>query len=1246
MGWRGLCLAAVTLLCVALPPFHEHANAQGTSAPAVVISEYRLRGPNGVNDEFIELFNAGVADVDVSGWALRSSTATGVITALTTLPAATRIRRGCFYLIANTVSANSVGVTPDRAYMNANGTPDGGGLALLTNTSVTVDQVGNSATSAFGEGTRLPAFPSTAVSQSYERHASSVSGFVDTNDNAADFSLIAPSTPRNSNVANCLTPVNLTVSGTSVPTSVEQGQRVQLFAAVTPATLPGSTNVQVFGNLSAIGGAVNVQFADNGVAPDAVANDNVFSYEHLVPQGNPLGERSITLNATDQQARRGTNTFSVTVTLPASLYTPHQIQGAGAATPLAIGEPVMVRGVVTAKKANGFFLQTEPGAEDADPNTSEGLFVPATANELTRATVGHLVYVKGVVAELVPLSDQASPSITAVGDLSFIFDLGASTLPAPVELTEAEVSADGALDQLERFEGMRVHAASLTAVNGTGADGAFYAVLTGQARPFREEGVESGYPVLTCAGGPCNVPVFDGNPERLRVDSDGQSGVAAVHVSTGAVMEATGPLDFELRTFTIVPDAPLTVTGGMSVLAVPAPAADQFTVASFFLGGSANVDRLAKASNAVRNGLHTPDIVGVQQVEDLAALTALAQAIDADAAAAGQAPPNYAALFLDGSDAGVGLLVKPARVAVNAFEAAGSDAVMVRALVSGPSTMMPQAITVIVPRLLSKDGSETGDESGTLVREQRKAQAEALASFIQARQSSDPNEAIVSIGDYNAFAFNDGYVDVVGTVAGNPAAGDRVATATLDLVSPDLVNLGELMPPAERYSSVSNGNAQALDHALATANLSSRFAGAARARINADFPAVLSGDAASPSGLSDRDPMVLYFTFAADEVAPAFENVPADQTVEATAPDGAAVTYTPPTATDNLDASVAVTCDPQSGSVFPLGSSGVTCSAQDEAGNGVTAAFTVTVVDTTAPVLTAPEAIVAEAQSSNGAAVVFAASATDAVTPSPAVTCTVASGSVFPLGSTLVQCSAQDAAGNGASASFVVTVVDTTAPTLTLPGNITAEAASSEGRAVSFVATAIDAVSGSPAVDCTPASGSTFAVGETVVTCAAADAAGNVATGTFTVTITSLAAPPLFGHMAGVGAVLEGDKRVWFAFDVKETANAERGWVMVQVRPAPGRPDRYLSAAVSGVQMSDSPDYTPARSKTGVDTVVFSGVGYWNGASGYRYEITAADRGEPGRGRDMFSLKIYSPSGELVESAGGVIRDGNIRSLR
>jgi hypothetical protein len=71
---------------------------------------------------------------------------------------------------------------------------------------------------------------------------------------------------------------------------------------------------------------------------------------------------------------------------------------------------------------------------------------------------------------------------------------------------------------------------------------------------------------------------------------------------------------------------------------------------------------------------------------------------------------------------------------------------------------------------------------------------------------------------------------------------------------------------------------------------------------------------------------------------------------------------------------------------------------------------------------------------------------------------------MFPVGTTSVQCSTQDAAGNASQASFTVTVRDTTRPVLTLPGAITAEATSPAGKAITFTATASDAVTASPTV--------------------------------------------------------------------------------------------------------------------------------------------------------------------------------------
>jgi hypothetical protein len=162
----------------------------------------------------------------------------------------------------------------------------------------------------------------------------------------------------------------------------------------------------------------------------------------------------------------------------------------------------------------------------------------------------------------------------------------------------------------------------------------------------------------------------------------------------------------------------------------------------------------------------------------------------------------------------------------------------------------------------------------------------------------------------------------------------------------------------------------------------------------------------------------------------------------------------------------------------------------------------VTVTDTTAPVLSVKD-VTAEATSSAGAAVTYSATAKDLVDGSTAVTCTVLSGSTFKIGDTLVTCSTADKAGNTASADFTVTVQDTTAPVLAKPADITLTATSAAGAVATYAPKATDAVDGSVAATCTPASGSTFALGVTQVSCQATDKAGNKsASQVFNVTVT------------------------------------------------------------------------------------------------------------------------------------------------
>jgi hypothetical protein len=167
-------------------------------------------------------------------------------------------------------------------------------------------------------------------------------------------------------------------------------------------------------------------------------------------------------------------------------------------------------------------------------------------------------------------------------------------------------------------------------------------------------------------------------------------------------------------------------------------------------------------------------------------------------------------------------------------------------------------VTVIVNHLRSLSGVDDPAD-GNRVRSKRRAQAEFLANLIQARQATDPNEHIISIGDYNAFQFNDGYVDSIGTIAGTPTSCDEVVLCSPDLVSPDLVDLADTVPAADRYSYVFDGDAQVLDHELVTQNLLSRFVGLHYARNDADLPESFRSDPDRPERISDHDPAVAYF---------------------------------------------------------------------------------------------------------------------------------------------------------------------------------------------------------------------------------------------------------------------------------------------------------------------------------------------------------------------------------------------------
>jgi len=242
-------------------------------------------------------------------------------------------------------------------------------------------------------------------------------------------------------------------------------------------------------------------------------------------------------------------------------------------------------------------------------------------------------------------------------------------------------------------------------------------------------------------------------------------------------------------------------------------------------------------------------------------------------------------------------------------------------------------------------------------------------------------------------------------------------------------------------------------------------------------------------------------------------------TVEAAGPGGAVATFTA-SATDVVDGTDVATCIPLSGSLFPLGTTAVTCTAVDAHGQIGSALLTVTVRDTTRPVVTTSASVTTPATSPAGAPATFSASAIDIVDGTgDAAICSPASGSIFPVGVTTVTCSATDAHGNQGSATLTVTVTDVP-PVITTSANVIVEATSAAGAVATFTATAADVVDKTDPVNCVPASGSVFPFGTTTVTCTAVDTHGQIGSAQLTVTVQDATAPAVTITSPAAGATL------------------------------------------------------------------------------------------------------------------------------
>ena len=933
--------------------------AAGAAQAQVVISQVYGGGGNSgapYNADYVELFNRGTTVASLNGHSVQYTSATGTgnfganTGLIVALPAVT-LQPGQYFLVGLAGGANGVALPAADATGTINMSGTAGKVALVASgaslgcnggstpctpaqLALIVDLVGFGNANFFEGAAAAPTLSNTTAAFRDD------GGCQDDDQNGADFAALAPA-PRNS-----ATPANvcggggtplLTISDT---TAAEGNSGTTPFfftislsqpagdggASVDYATADGTATagedyIAASGTATIAEGATSVTISIDVIGDTTSEPDETF----FVNLDNAVGATI----AKAQGVATIVNDDIVTVAI-------HAIQGGGQFSPYD-GLAVATTGIVTGRKNNGFFIQTPDGEDDGNPATSEGLFVFTSSTPPAAAAVGNRVLVQGTVTEYIPAADPHQLPLTELVNASVTQLSSGHALPAPVALTLDLPNATGGLDQLERYEGMRVVVPSATVVAPTGgnvnetqatatSNGRFAVVVTGTARPFREAGipVPNPDPLGSTA---TSIPRWDFNPELIAVNST-TIGAAAANVAAGCLITdgtLVGPLDYTFRRYTIYPEGSLTVDCSATGLprASRVPTGDDATFATwnverFFddvndpgigepvLTTAAYQRRLAKASLAIRDYLHAPDVVGVVEVENLAVLQALATRINTDAVAAGQPNPLYEAHLVEGNDVGgidVGFLVKASEVdagtrRVEVLSVVQNGAAEVLSNPDGSTSLLndrpplsldgvvhfsdgrsyPFTAIVVHQRSLNDVDSEEAGSSGWLtlgqrVRAKRQAQADYLATLVNGLQEDDPARNLIVLGDFNAFQFNDGLADAMGTVTGLPSPDDATAVDGdgADLVEPNLYNLTLLAAPGERYSFVFDYQAQSIDHVLVNEALAASplVTGIelSHARINADLPEIARNDDGTPSRLSDHDPKVLLVRLAALQFA-------------------------------------------------------------------------------------------------------------------------------------------------------------------------------------------------------------------------------------------------------------------------------------------------------------------------------------------------------------------------------------------
>jgi predicted extracellular nuclease len=711
-------------------------------------------------------------------------------------------------------------------------------------------------------------------------------------------------------------------SGSASPNSATSGvTSVTLLVNVNSGTNPTSTGIAVTGNLSSIGGSATQAFSAAGgssysftITPTVATSGNVSLPITISDAQGRSGTTSIGLSVQLPaphlaiHAVQGSKPLNATAVSP---YAGQSVEISGIVTGVGSAGFFIQAPDSDADSdpstPEGVYIFTGSNKVPVAAVIGNLVTVTGTVTTYPVATDSHTPATE-ITSPVTVLVSQAQPLPTAITlTASMLTPSGGIYQMARYEGMRIAIPT---LNAITGTDGSITEASATVSSNGQ-----FYAVLPDYPRPFREPGIDIRDAAVPNT--PANVAHFDDNPERLLMDSKFLGG-NAINLGTGTVVSnVTGIVDMTYSSDSYYDPARILIDKGYTpslttpskTYTVSAQGSSEFTVATYNvermfdtdssdnkyydpvsqsvktssavnLSSTAFDKRITKIAMGILQNLKAPDIVGLEEIENQDVAKAIAAKISTLAPTLNIADPGYAGYGVSASagtytsDIGgisTGFLVKASKVHVTSTQQMGQNetfqspvdnstttlndrpAFVLKAGIVRGTGVKDYPVTVIVNHLRSLSGIE---DASNYTRYKKELQAESLAKIIQAAQVN--GEHVISVGDYNAFEFSDGYTDTLGTVTGRILPSDQVVQPGTTITNPLATDLITLRPASERWTYSEFGSAQVLDHIVATQDL----VGGARvevAHINADQPLVNYADGTTAFRASDHDPVDGYF---------------------------------------------------------------------------------------------------------------------------------------------------------------------------------------------------------------------------------------------------------------------------------------------------------------------------------------------------------------------------------------------------